>query len=229
MLTQSMNLELLNIEGVQIKLDDILGKHKQLRELNVKSNKELTTLPKVIGEYHSLEIIELSNSGLKVLAEEIGNCTNLEGLYLNDSMIHELPSSLGNCQHLEILELRNSRMKSLPEEIGNCIGLKSIKLFQSEIASLPTSIGNCSKLEKLEVCQCLNLKELPLEIINCSMLEEIHIGPHPIAFPAELLHVKPLRIIYHKNIVESSSSFNVSITELPEIFFSCRKLKYSTL
>ena len=38
-----------------------------------------------------------------------------------------------------------------------------------------------------------------------------------------------MKIFYHKNILEPSCPLKVFITELPEIFLSCRKLKHSTL
>ena len=95
MLSKSKNLELLNIEGVQVDLDSTLGSHRQLRELNAKSNNKITALPTTIGKCHKLESIELSGSSLRALTEQIGKCSSLEELYLNDCMIcgnHYLPS-----------------------------------------------------------------------------------------------------------------------------------------
>jgi len=94
----------------------------------VLSNKNLTTLPKEIGNLKNLWSLDLQFNLLTTLPPEIGNLKNLEWLDLQFNLLTTLPAEIGNLKNLRWLYLNENHLTTLPPEIGKLKNLKSLWL-----------------------------------------------------------------------------------------------------
>ena len=111
--------------------------------------KNLTTLPKEIGNLKNLETLYLPTNKLKTLPPEIGNLTKLKVLNLNNNQLTTLPPEIGNLTKLRLLALRGNKLTTLPPKIGRLKNLESLYLNGNQLTTLPPEIGNLNKLEGL--------------------------------------------------------------------------------
>ena len=144
--------------------------------------KNLTALPKSIGNLTNLETLDLANNKLTALPDSIGNLTNLKILKLDMNDLKSLPESIGNLTNLETLDLYMNKLTELPDSIGNLTNLKTLNLYGNGFSNdnndnndsyhIPDSIGNLTNLENLDLYGN-GLTELPESIGNLTNLETL--------------------------------------------------------
>lgn len=143
-----------------------------LKELCLRVNKKLTSIPKEIGNLDKLERLDLLANGLTSIPVEVGNLRQLKILILDMNALTSVPVELGNLDKLELLELGSNRLTSVPAELGNLKMLKWLYLKQNFLTSVPPEIGNLDKLVHLELPGNA-LTSVPAELAqlprNCSM------------------------------------------------------------
>ena len=115
------------------------------------SRRNLTELPKEIGNLTNLTSLSLNNNKLTKLPKEIGNLTNLTSFYLPGNRLTELPKEIGNLTNLTNLELSFNSLTELPKEIGNLTNLTSLDLLRNSLTELPKEIGNLTNLTGLDL------------------------------------------------------------------------------
>jgi len=81
-------------------------------------DKDLSLLPKEIGQLQALQGLHLQYNRLVSIPKEIGQLRALQGLYLHDNQLVSIPKEIGQLKALLILHLENNRLVSVPKEIG---------------------------------------------------------------------------------------------------------------
>ena len=96
------------------------------REITVDSINELIRYANNPNKAPFVTIVFLSEKNLTSLPKEIGNLVNLRELDLNYNQLTSLPKEIGSLVNLEELYLDFNQLTSLPKEIGNLINLRKI-------------------------------------------------------------------------------------------------------
>jgi Leucine-rich repeat (LRR) protein len=152
------------------KLPDSIGNLISLKELILRSNRELTSLPDSMGNLKNLTKLELRYSPIESLPDWIGNLQNLTELSLCGTKIKRLPNWIGNLDNLDELSLRdNKNLKCLPDSIGKLKKLALLDLSGSAIEKLPDAMANCSSLECIDVSDT-SIKSFPDFIFSSKTL-----------------------------------------------------------
>tara|TARA_Y100000591_G_scaffold185043_1_gene159723 strand:+ start:253 stop:924 length:672 start_codon:yes stop_codon:yes gene_type:complete len=160
----------LNNSDVEEILNYVTKENITVRKLDLGLN-ELTTLPELIGDLQSLEILDLVNNKLRTLPESIGRLQSLKQLDLGHNHLKTLPKSIGDLQSLEKLHLSFNRLFTLPDSIGDLQSLKELYLSYNYLIRLPDSIG---QLQNLKEFYLSNNKDLDLKVPQEQFIRSIH-------------------------------------------------------
>jgi len=136
-------------------------------------NKNLTTLPPIIGKLDKLLGINLRENFLTEVPEQIKKCIELDDLLLTNNKIAFLPDSLGCLVNLTKLDVGVNELKQLPSTIGNLKKLKRLHVSFNQLTEIPSEIGGCDSLLGLR-CSSNKLTFLPDEIVNLKHLWQIY-------------------------------------------------------
>src|SRR4051812_10319585 len=132
-------LTMLDLSGNQLRtLPDDLPRLHGLRNLFC-SNNPFTTLPAVLGQCTSLDIIGFKANAIEhVPAAAIP--ANLRWLILSDNRVGALPETLGACHRLQKLALAGNRLTALPTSIGRCERLELVRLSANHFPTLAAAL-----------------------------------------------------------------------------------------
>jgi len=122
------------------RLRDWIGQHKDaiaaINGVLRLENKNLSLLPKEIGQLRALGLLYLHNNRLVSVPKEIGKLQALLGLYLHNNQLISIPKEIGQLQ-LQWLMLHNNRLIKVPKEIGR---IKYVRLSNNSIFDLPAEL-----------------------------------------------------------------------------------------
>jgi len=194
-----------------IRLPAEIGDLKQLKTVDVSWNKELTELPREMGNLKytletlcvgrsyireqaweiirtlkKLKTLDVSyNPELSGIPRDIGELQQLKNLVVSHNLgITELPKEIGKLQHLEKLNLSRTSITELPREIGNLQRLQILNLAGvSTITKLPRDIGKLQNLEALDL-EDTNVRKIPREIGGLKKLKNLYTGVGTLPFEA---------------------------------------------
>jgi internalin A len=156
----------------------------------------LTRLPPEIGDFPSLEELQLAGNKLRELPREIGNLPKLQKLNLEDNQLQYLPKEIGQLEALTWLNLSDNQLTGLPAEIGALFFLSKLYLFRNKLAQLPREIGELSCLEELYLLGN-QLTAIPAEIGELQLLRILNLAQNDLAeLPAELGNLTSLTQLY---------------------------------
>ena len=132
-------LESLDLAGNRLRtLPDDLPRLKALRVLFC-SNNPFDTLPAVLGQCRSLDIVGFKANAIeRVPAESIP--ASLRWLILSDNRIAALPETLGDCTRLQKLALAGNRLATLPMAIARCERLELLRLSANRFETLADAL-----------------------------------------------------------------------------------------
>ena len=139
-----------------------------LKELNLRHNK-FTDIPYWLGDLKNLRTLNLmSNKFLSKIPESIGNLTSLRKLDLWGTWISALPKSIYKLKNLKELNLRYTRVTVIPDSIGDLSSLEYLCCdpsitWQDCVIKIPKSILNCNSLKTLDLNR-KSIEESPLII-----------------------------------------------------------------
>jgi internalin A len=171
------------------------AKKENWEELDL-SNKEITSLPKEIGNLSSLKELLLYDNQLKSIPIELGNLSNLIKLELENNQLISVPAELGNLSSLELLQLGNNQLTSIPAELGNLSNLTTLYLNDNQLTSVPVELGNLSNLTRLDL-ESNQLVSIPVELGNLSNLTRLDLYANQLtSIPVELGDLSNLRRLY---------------------------------
>ncbi|OWM85899.1 LRR receptor-like serine/threonine-protein kinase [Punica granatum] len=177
---------------------------KSLKSLVLSSTNLTGTVPRELGDYAELRLIDLSDNALSgEIPPEICGLRNLRSLSLNSNSLEGgIPSCIGNLSSLEYLTLYDNQLKGeiprsigelrnlqvfrvggnqnirgeLPDEIGNCSNLILLGLAETSISGvLPSSIGQLKRIQTIAIYTSLLSGPIPEEIGNCSELQNLYL------------------------------------------------------
>jgi Leucine-rich repeat (LRR) protein len=130
------SLEVLNLSGNRLQaLPTDLARLKKLRILFCSHN-IFTTLPEVVGECESLEMVGFRANAIEAVpAASLPK--RLRWLILTENRIQQLPAELGYCQQMQKLMLSGNHLAKLPESLAGCGNLELLRVA----CSAPLKVG----------------------------------------------------------------------------------------
>ena len=196
-LNWSVNLPIVQWEGVEISSDRVIGIDLEEAELSgslpaelgeltslsyliLYSNELSGLIPPELGQLANLDYLSLGNNNLSGPTPlELGKLENLGVLWLGgNSLSGSIPAELSNLDNLTHLSLgSNSLSGHIPPELGSLANLRFLGLLDNQLSgSIPPELGNLTNLKDL----LLNHNELsgtiPPELGNLTNLSELYIG-----------------------------------------------------
>ncbi len=138
--------EFLKKHGVHIQLNELL----QLKQLDL-SHKNLTSLPKELGNLKKLKSLILNNNNLTSIPKELGNLSKLIEIHLYDNKLTSIPKELSKLSQLTDLYLYNNNLTSIPKELGNLTSLEYFSIEHNKLTSMPKELGNLKNLKQLDI------------------------------------------------------------------------------
>ncbi len=129
-------------------------------------DKNITLLPREIGELSNLKQLFLGKNSLTSLPTEIGKLTLMAVLAVNNNTLTSIPDQIETLDNLLILSLSNNLLASIPEAIGDLDNLDSLSLANNSLTSLPSEIGMLTTLTNLFIKNNPGLTGIPQEICD---------------------------------------------------------------
>ncbi len=144
-----LTLEGLNLffSGLSL-LPKEIGKFKALRMLDAGDN-SLVSIPQEIGGLKALKTLDLRGNGLRSLPKEIVELTALKQLDLSGNGLRSLPKEIFQLEGLLELFLNNNRLTRLPKKIRELAALQELGLHNNQLTRLPKEIGYLTSLQRL--------------------------------------------------------------------------------
>ncbi|CAN6561979.1 unnamed protein product [Malus baccata var. baccata] len=163
---------------------DLLPAIRSLRVLSLSGYKNVTKLPKSIGNLISLRYIDLSHTGIRRLPDIICTLYNVQTLLLSHcSSLIELPADMHKLINLRHVDISGTNIKDMPLRMGRLTKLRKLSTFVvgkstgasiRELGELPHIEGKLSILklhDRVDAKDALqanlkgkkDLKELTLE------------------------------------------------------------------
>ena len=152
-----------------------------ITRLNLR-DKNLTSIPKEIGNLKTLTWIDLSSNNLTSLPEEFGKLKNLIHLNLGTNKLRTIPPAIGNLKNLKFLNLFGNELMMAFESdsrakwstIENLKNLIHFGIGNNYLFLVPPVIFKFKNLEKLNLSDN-RLKSIPPEIGNLKNLKRIYL------------------------------------------------------
>jgi len=162
-------------------------------------DRDLSLLPKEIGQLKALQELHLDNNRLVSVPKEIGQLQALRELRLDDNRLVSVPKEIGQLQALNWLYLSNNHLVSVPKEIGQLKALQTLYLKNNHLVSVPKEIGQLKALQELSLSNN-HLVSVPKEIGQLKALQELRLGNnHLVSVPKEIGQLKKLQCLYLDN------------------------------
>ncbi|TQD73939.1 hypothetical protein C1H46_040509 [Malus baccata] len=109
---------------------DLLPAIRSLRVLSLSGYKNVTKLPKSIGNLISLRYINLSHTGIRRLPDRICTLYNLQTLLLSHcSSLIELPADMQKLINLRHVDISGTNIKDMPLRMGRLKSLRKLTTF----------------------------------------------------------------------------------------------------
>ncbi|WP_214317799.1 leucine-rich repeat domain-containing protein [Nonomuraea sediminis] len=163
------NLRVLSLSGNDDigELDERIGEFASLEELNV-AGMRLTSLPEMIGKLSDLRVLDISGNEFESLPDSIGDLSRLEILRA-ERLTCPVPDALGRLPQLRELYLYGLKpgeydaQVDFPLPVTHLTGLRSLSLSHVWLSSIPDDLLRLTELEELDLSGSLSatLERLP--------------------------------------------------------------------
>lgn len=158
--------------------------------LTLRSGREV--LPPEIGQFTTLDLLDLRHNRIRQVPPEIGRLANLRDLFLSHNMLTSLPPEIGRLVNLRDLLLDHNQLATLPPEIGQLPNLWRLDLRANLLEALPPTVGDLRGLWRLNLSQN-RLQTLPAEIGDLASLLALDLTNNPLtSLPATLANLSLL-------------------------------------
>ncbi|XP_030646970.1 leucine-rich repeat-containing protein 39 [Chanos chanos] len=112
----------------------------------------LQKIPRFIGSFENLIVLDLSRNSITEIPKEIGKLTKLRELMVSYNRLNCVPEELGSCESLEKLELAMNRdLDELPEQLSNLKKLYHLDLSMNQFTTIPDCVVSLPALEWLDM------------------------------------------------------------------------------
>lgn len=149
-----------------ISLPSSISKLSALRNLNLRNNHILESLPSEIGNLANLTLLDLERNETYTVRTYLSYGGEEEETAPDIS----LPESISRLTQLRSLNLKGCTSLELPSELWNLYGLQRLKFDGSCTTMLTDSISRLTALEELDASNA----ELPLGLLACQKLTSLH-------------------------------------------------------
>lgn len=154
-----------------------IGNFDKLEILNFSYNRIDGLIPQEIKSLKNLKSLDLSDNFISgVIPKEVGMLTNLINLNLSSNgLFREIPNFWANLVNLDSLNLKNNFISgNIPLEIGFLIKLKKLDFSNNELSGgIPEEIGNLTELIVLNLNNNSLAESIPKQIGLLTKLESI--------------------------------------------------------
>jgi Leucine-rich repeat (LRR) protein len=130
--------------------------------------KNLSIIPKEIGELTFVKLLILDSNSIRALPPEIGNCKSLTRIQIVANRLTGLPPEIGLLDSLNTFLLSHNELATLPAELGNLKALQSLTLDFNRLATIPASFGALTKLQRL-LLNDNQITELPTSVTGITI------------------------------------------------------------
>ena len=143
--------------------------------------------------YEKTEFLGLNGRDLSELPKEIGNLVNLKKLNITQNNLSDLPHEISNLKNLECLYIGNNKFKEIPKCVLSLKNLKTLSFRDNEINIIAIEIFELNKLDTL-YCYNNKIQLLPKEISKLQNIEHLEIfGNANILLPEEISNLKQMK------------------------------------
>ncbi|MED6135013.1 hypothetical protein PIB30_042336 [Stylosanthes scabra] len=201
-----------------------IGHFVSLTVLDLSSNSLVGSIPSTIGNLKNLQDLSLNSNQLTgPIPKEIGSCVSLKNLNLFDnSLSGELPVELGSLWNLEMIRCGGNKdiVGKIPESLGNCKNLTVLGLADTKVSgSLPSSLGKLTLLQTISIYSTMLSGEIPAEIGNCSELVNLFL------YENDLSGSIPRELGKLQKLEKMLLWQNSFVGSIPQEIGSCKSLK----
>jgi hypothetical protein len=102
---------------------------------------ELDKLDEVIGLFHGLRKLDLSENRISELPPDIGNLFSLKHLNLSSNLIKVLPDEFQYMKYLETALLFSNLIHSIPDVFHSMTCLVEFNIFNNRLLKIPPTMG----------------------------------------------------------------------------------------
>jgi Leucine-rich repeat (LRR) protein len=144
-------------------IDPAIANLKNLKELWLSGNGNISSMQPAIWEMKNLEVLRLWNFGLEEIPDAIAGIRKLNTLCVQKNNIKSLNPEVCQLPSLNYLNLGHNQISSLPAEIKNCTRLGYLGIYENPIRSFPDGFSFLSKtLERISAWET----NIPVETQN---------------------------------------------------------------
>ena len=160
-------------------------------------NNNLTSIPSVFLEMHSLLYFRSSGNPLHTLSDSLGMWSALQFIEFSETNFDTLPEGIYGCGRLQSISIRSNKDTLHISKGISSLGktLSEIKIYSTQLDTLPKEIATMPKLKKLVFYKC-GMKEIPTSLLQMTQLQELWLDSNSISvMPRNISSMKGLKYL----------------------------------
>ncbi|CAK9857196.1 unnamed protein product, partial [Sphagnum jensenii] len=209
------------------KLPKAVKQLKNLEELYLQENENLTELPHSLGQLTNLKTINVSNCDLDCLPEGMGQLKNLSMLILDSNeRLVKLPECIEKMKSLTRLDVRGCDLNCVPQRMGGLEKLSSLNLsYNKRLVKLPECIEEMKSLTRLDVGGC-DLDCVPQGMGRLENLSSLNLSYNKrlVKLPECIEEMKSLTRLDVEKLYRLILKDNKRLVKLPEFMEAMKSL-----
>jgi Leucine-rich repeat (LRR) protein len=144
-------------------------------------NNNLTELPSVFLQMHSLVFFQSSGNPLTTLSDSIGMWSELKFLNLYGTNFDTLPEGIYGCTKLYSMSIANNKdTLKITDAISSMSSLVELNIFSTVLDTLPIKFSGMKNLRRLSFYKT-GLNEFPKQIVAMNELQELCLDSNTIS------------------------------------------------
>ncbi|MGM9426170.1 leucine-rich repeat-containing protein kinase family protein [Hydrogenophaga sp. MI9] len=161
--------------------DEVLALADTLEVLNLSGNR-LTDLPDWLPRLHRLKVVFGSDNPFTTLPEVLGECASLEMVGFKACQIRQVPVA-ALPPRLRWLILTDNAIETLPDAVGERPRMQKLMLAGNRLRALPEGLANAQRLELLRI-SANRFERLPAWLTALPRLSWLALAGNPLGWAA---------------------------------------------